>query len=81
MTTAIIFAVTPEAFAMRASSGVVILATCDGGWTPVVGMELTDVRTDVGPCIARVVGTSKPVKLSVKVRNDEPHPTHWGGLE
>ena len=39
MTTATIFAVTPEAFAMKSPSGAVILATCDGGWTPVVGLN------------------------------------------
>ena len=81
MTTATIFAVTPEAFAMKSPSGAVILATCDGGWTPVVGLELKGVRTDVGPCIATVAGSGDPVKLSVKVRNDQPHPTYWGGLD
>lgn len=83
MTTATIFAVTSGAdtFAMKTSSGAVILATCDGGWTPAVGLQLEGVPVYLGPCVAAVVGNQQPVHFTVKVRNDPVHPTYWGGLE
>ena len=81
MTTATIFAVTADAFAMKTAAGAVILATCDGGWTPTIGLEIEGCRVDNGPCLATIVGTGAQVHLTVKVRNDPVHPTYWGALE
>ena len=81
MTTATIFAVTPEAFAMKTPLGAVIVGAADGGWTRAIGMQLEGFRVDVGPCSATVAGSGERVSLTVKVRNDPVHATYWGGLE